>query len=142
MTEKEFIQNIVEEYHKIKLKKFPDDFIENIECKVIHIPNKILIIGENFFDNYVISTVDGNIVYAASTYEEAKYIVYASRNKVDKVLIPKDFEKMKLVLVDYEKYIDSIIYKISSEYNVQFPKQDNLNNIVNDVMRILNLVRY
>jgi len=142
MTEKEFIQKFIEEFQKEELKKFPDNFLENTECKVVHIPNKILIIGENFFDNYVVSTIDGNIVYNASTYEEAKYIVYASRNKTDKVAIPKDYHKMKLVLINYEKYIDSIIFRISSEYEKHFSNQNNLNNIINDIMRILNLVRY
>ncbi len=158
MTEKEFIQNFINEFQstnidlstKDKVKKFPDDFIEGIECKVIHISNKIFIIGDNFFGKYEIVSVDGNSVINLPTYEEAKYIVYASRNKIDKVLIPKDYQEMKSVLTNYEKYIDSIILKISTEYNKHFSKingtsrsiDDNLNNIVNNILRILNLVRY
>jgi hypothetical protein len=42
---------------------------------------------------------------------------------------------------EYEEYLDSIIRKIESDYKVNFPDEKNSNEVVNEIFRVMNLLR-
>ncbi|HRI47031.1 MAG: hypothetical protein KF721_07935 [Ignavibacteriaceae bacterium] len=141
MNEKDFVIEQSKELSE-SIKSFPSDFIEDYEGKVISVPSKNLILGEEFFGKYEILTADGFLVLHAETYEEAKFIVYSSRLKTSSVKVPADVEVLKSSLSGYSKYLDGIIKNIAARYKKKFPEGKNLHSVTNDIFRILNLVRY
>jgi hypothetical protein len=141
MTEKEFVNKQVYLLSE-ELKVFPDGFISNYESKVVSVPSKNLILGEEFFGKYEILTAEGNLVFHSTSYDEAKFIVYSSRTKPEKVLLPINSDELKKSLLAYNKYLDGLIKDISMLYKKNFPEGKNLHVITNDIFRILNLVRY
>lgn len=141
-TEKEFITKTVETLTKKGIKTFPDEFISSLEVKTISVPAKILIMGEEFFGSYEILSADRKVVHQASTYNEAKYLIYASRKKVTEINIPANEEEIKQSVLQYEKYLDSIMKEIVSLYKRTFPEGKNSLHMMNEILLILNLVRY
>lgn len=141
-TEKEFITKTVESLNATGIKIFPDEFISLSEVKTISVPAKILIMGEEFFGNYEILSADRKVVHQASTYSEAKYLIYASRKKAAEITIPVNEEEIKQVVLQYEKYLDSIMKEIVSLYKKTFPDGKNALFVMNEILMILNLVRY
>jgi hypothetical protein len=141
MKEKEFVHQQVNALAK-ELKTFPDEFISGYESKVISLPPKNLLLGEEFFGKYEILTADGTLVFHSTSYDEAKFIVYSSRTKPEKVHLPINNDDLKNSLAAYSKYLDSIIKEISMLYKKHFPEGKNLHMVSNDIFRILNLVRY
>ncbi len=87
-TEKEFTAKTVQVLNKKGIEIFPDEFLSSSAIKTISVPAKILIMGEEFFGNYEILSADSKVVYQASTYNEAKYLIYASRKKSVEINIP------------------------------------------------------
>lgn len=141
-TEKEFITKTVEILNKKGIKIFPDEFLSSGETKTISVPAKILIMGEEFFGSYEILSADRKVVYQASTYSEAKYLIYASRKKTAEIIIPSSEEEIKQAVLQYEKYLDSIMKEIVSLYKKTFPEEKNSLFVMNEILMILNLVRY
>ena len=142
MTEKEFITNWAERLWSDSIKKFPDDFVSLNYLKTIKLPGKALVIGEQFFGAFEILTVDGNSVYQAANHDEAKFIIYANREKLQTVGLPDKADELKAANVLYEKYLDSLIKKIESDYKKVFPWLKNSNAVINEIFRALNLIRY
>jgi len=103
MTEKEFIAHWIKKIRADKKKFFPEDYLGTTQTTELSVPPKVLLLGEHLFGNYEITTVDGEVVHLALSYEEAKYIVYASRNKTDKILIPVSGNELKKILAEYDK---------------------------------------
>jgi len=96
------------EISKEGLKVFPDDFLKNENCNEFELREKSLIIGEEFFGKYEVLDIEGNIFLQVDDYYQAKYLVYTSRKKVNKVRIPNNISELKSVLTEYEKQTDSI----------------------------------
>ena len=142
MNEKEFINKWKSEISKERLKVFPDDFLVNETCIEFELKEKSLIIGDEFFGKYEVLDIGGNIFLQVDNYHQAKYLVYASRKKINKVRIPNNFLELKSVLTEYEKYLDSILIKIQSDYKKTFKSNANLHSITNEVFHSLNLTRY
>ena len=142
MIEKEFIAKTVEALNKKGIKIFPDEFVSSSEMKTISVPAKILIMGEEFFGSYEILSADRNAVYQASTYSEAKYLIYASRKRSPEIPIPLSEEETKQTVLLYEKYLDSLMKEIVSLYKKNFPEGKNSLFVMNEILMILNLVRY
>lgn len=142
LKEKEFIAKTVETLKKKGIKTFPNEFLSFSAIKTISVPAKILIMGGEFFGNYEILSGDRNVVYQASTYSEAKYFIYASRNKTSEINIPLSEEEIKQTILLYEKYLDSIMKEIVSLYKNNFPEGRNSLFVMNNILKILNLVRY
>lgn len=142
MTEKEFISGWISKLTAAGIKEFPGDFISSEETNVITLPGKTLILGEEFFGSFEILAVDGSSIYRAENYNEAKYIIYANRNRPKALSVPVSHDAISEVIVIYEKYLDSIIKEIDKNYKIEFPSGNNVNGVVNDIMRVLNLVRY
>ena len=141
-TEKEFITKTVETLTKKGIKIFPDEFISSFGMKTLSVPAKILIMGEEFFGSYEILSADHKVVHQASTYNEAKYLIYASRKKAAEISIPVNEEEIKQAVLQYEKYLDSIMKEIVSLYKKTFPEGKNSLFVMNEILMILNLVRY
>lgn len=142
MTEKEFIAHWIKKIRADKKKFFPEDYLGTTQTTELSVPPKVLLLGEHLFGNYEITTVDGEVVHLALSYEEAKYIVYASRNKTDKILIPVSGNELKKILAEYDKEIDSTSKQISLDFKNKFPESKNLQQVTSDILKILNLVRF
>lgn len=142
LTEKEFIAKTVETLNKKGIKIFPDEFLSSSALKTISVPVKVLIMGEEFFGSFEILTADRKAVYQASTYSQAKYLIYASRKKTAEINIPLSEEEIKQSVLQYEKYLDSLMKEIVSHYKKNFSEGKNSLFIMNEILMILNLVRY
>lgn len=142
MTEKEFISKSVSELREQKLKEFPGDIIEFEDGIVLTMPGKTLVIGEEFFGAVEVITTNGEQFLQAADHYEAKFIVYANRSNPVSILIPTDKNILKNAVTKYELYLDSVIKNIEQTYKKEFPEGKNASGVVNEIFRILNLVRY
>ena len=142
MTLKEFTLSWCERIRNDGIKIFPDDFLSSTEAEEIRLPGKPLIIGNEFFGHHEILTTDGSSVMQAESHDKAKYLVYASRFKTDKVLVPNTEKEIKAVISNYHNHLDSIISQIRIDYNKNFPTSKNFNQTVNEIFRKLNIIKY
>ncbi len=142
LTSKEFTSNWCTRIRNNGIKTFPDDFLSNCETEEIQLLNKPLIIGNEFFGHHEILTTDGTSVMQVESHDKAKYLVYASRYKPGKVLIPKSEKEIKAAISNYHQYLEEIISQIKSDYNKNFPSSKNSNETVNEIFRILNIIKY
>jgi len=142
LTEKEFIAKAVEVLNKKGIKIFPDEFLSSPAMRNISVPSKTLIMGEEFFGSYEILSADRKVIYQASTYSEAKYLIYASRKKSSTIAIPLSEPEIHQSILHYEKYLDSIMKEIVSLYKKNIPDGKNSLFVMNEILMILNLVRY
>lgn len=141
LTEKEFIASLTNKILSEGLKSFPEDFREIKDFQEINLPSKSLLIGTELFGKVEIITPDGSFVLQAENYNQAKYIIYAGRNKSCRIKIPENTDEIKSLLSGYEKYLDSFVLLIDKEYKKNFQDR-NSDFVVNEIFRALNLVRY
>ena len=141
MSEKEFINSCASKFVSKGIKNFPRDFIEPKDYTELKLPGKTLLIGEEFFGKYEMHTADGNSILHADNYSQAKYILYANRTTPGLLNLPVNDNELKTGLRKYESYLDSIIKVIETDYKKSFPDQKNSRFVVNEVFKLLNLVR-
>lgn len=141
MSKKIFVDNWVSKVQNSGLKKFPDHFIDETQLESIPIPKKILVIGQEFFGAYEILTTDGEPVYQASSYDEAKFFVYSSRERNGKAFIPKDKTIIKNLVNSYNSYLDDLINQIKKDYKKTFPDEKDIYATSNQIFQKLNLIR-
>ncbi len=142
MTEKEFISEWINKISKEQTKKFPDDFINFKNANEIELPKKTLVIGQQFFGSFEVITVNGTLVLHAESHDKAKYIIYANKEKPAKIKIPQEESEIKKAVSEYEKYLDSIIKQIETDYKKKFPGMKNSAGVVNEIFRVSNFTRY
>ena len=142
MTEKEFISSWASRIYAEGIKTFPDDFHKFDDFYEADLPGKTLIIGQEFFGNYEILTIDGSLIFRAENYSKAKFIIYSNRQKPKKIKIPKEEITLKAVVSSYEEYVDGIIKRIESDLKKNFPGSNTSGEVTNNILRILNLTRY
>jgi hypothetical protein len=142
LTEKEFISKWTASLSENGIKAFPEDFKDNKSSEEIKLPGKTLVIGEEFFGNYEVLTIDGTAVLHAENQYKAKYIVYSSRKKNTSIKIPVKSEDIKIAVAKYENYLDSIIKEIEADYKKSFPGEKRNNDLTNEIFRVLSLNRY
>ncbi len=142
MTEKDFIAGWVSKFSSKGIKEFPRDFCEIKSHKEISLPGKTLVLGQEFFGNFEILSVDGSLIFQAENHDLAKFIIYANRLHPKSILIPAGQIEAKEANSKYEKYIDSIIREMETDYKKALPLGKNFNGAVNEILRVLNLVRY
>lgn len=142
MNEKEFVNNWKLKISKEGLKLFPDDFLKDENCNEFELKERSLFLGEEFFGKYEVLDIEGNVFLQVDDYYQAKYLVYAGRKKVDKVRMPNNISELKSVLTEYEKYLDSILIEIQSDYKRNFKSNTNLHSVTNEIFHSLNLIRY
>ena len=142
MNEKEFITKWTSSLSEKGIRKFPGDFTSEGETEKIELPGKSLVIGEEFFGNFEVLTIDGTAVLQADSQSKAKFIVYSGRNKITALDVPKNPDEIKSSVSKYEGYLDSIIKDIEADYKKNFPGEKRGNALVNEIFRVLNLNRY
>lgn len=142
MNEKLFINDWVNRCTSEGIKNFPVDFINESDLEKKTVPAKTLIIGQEFFEAYEIITTEGESVYQARNYDEAKFIVYSARNRSGFFYLPKDLSQLKPILKLYDEYLDSLLTKMLTDCKKTFPGENNFHSISNEIFRILNLIRY
>lgn len=142
MNEKLFIQNWIDRIHKDGIKKFPQDFIDESLLESISIPIKTIVMGQEFFGSFEIITTKGELVYQASTIDEAKFFLYSAKERNGNAYLPKDRSKIKSTLESYNSILDDLIDQIKKDYKKNFPDGKNLLTITNEIFQKLNLIRY
>ena len=142
MNEKLFVEIWVKKCLSEGIKNFPIDFADESYLERKTAPAKTLIIGQEFFGAYEIITTEGESVYQAKNYDEAKFIVYSARNRSGLFYLPKDLSQLKSILKQYDQYLDSFLSKMLTDYKKTFPGKKNFHSHSNKIFRTLNLIRY
>ncbi len=142
MTEKEFISQYINKHYETSSKIFPDDFTNLTDTEKLEMPNKTLVLGNEFFGAIEILTTEGTPVLQADNIHKAKYIVYANFNRSSNIIIPKSEYEIKTAVENYEKHLDWILLDIEEELKTKLPDSRNLHSVTNEIFLKLNLVRY
>jgi hypothetical protein len=142
LNEKVFIENWLNNIQSSGIKDFPLHFINESQLNYFSIPIKTLVIGQEFFGAFEIITTDGESVYQASNYDEAKFIVYSSKPRNGKACIPKDKSVIKSLVDTYNNYLDDLLNQIKKDYKKIFPDGKNMHAVSNQIFQKLNLIRY
>ncbi|MDR3626843.1 MAG: hypothetical protein P4L45_08415 [Ignavibacteriaceae bacterium] len=124
------------------LKSFPDEFIDSTALQDITLPGKALIIGGSFFGSIEILTTDGSVFMNVESHLKAKYIIYSNRNRPLKITIPEKETELKSTVEKYENYLDQLIKQIEADYKKNFPGGKDSALLINNIFKILNLIRY
>lgn len=141
MSEADFIFSKSKELALAGIKNFPIDFLQTKELTEIGVPDKVLVLGKEFFGSYEVSSATGDFVLTFSNEFEAKYIVYASRNRKSKIYLPRELTLIKRSVDDYEKYLDSLLIDIKKDYDKKINNGKNLSSVSNEIFKKLNLIR-
>lgn len=142
MNEKEFISKWITKLSGDGLKSFPSDFIQTENIKQVELPQKSLLIGNEFFGAYEIITTDGTSILQAESYPEAKYYVYSNRNKDRVINIPISLKDIEAAVLAYESYLDEVLKRIEKSYKKELPDLKTGDAAINDIFRALNINRY
>lgn len=142
MNEKLFIESWLNKIQSSGIKQFPLHFIDLPLLHDISIPKKTLVIGQEFFGAYEIITTDGEFVYHAANYDEAKFIVYSSKERNGITYLPKDKSKIKTLVDSYNNYLDDLLNQIKKDYKKSFQDGKNVHLVSNEIFQKLNLIRY
>lgn len=141
MNEADFIFSKSKELSLTGIKNFPIDFINTKGLSEIEVPEKVLVLGKEFFGSYEVSSATGDFVLTLSSQAEAKYLVYASRNRTSKIKKPGDQKLTEKAVEEYEKYLDRILFEIKKEYQRKINNGQNVTSVSNEIFKKLNLVR-
>jgi len=89
-------------------KRFPEDFldpsIKKDHMNEILLPDEPLRLGNYFFGQQEVIT-DSGFIYKAKNPVEAKYLIYAQRPGVTKVLVPAETMPLFKTVKNYESYL-------------------------------------
>jgi hypothetical protein len=142
LNEELFIENWISKVQSSGVRQFPLHFIDESQLDIVSIPIKTLVIGQEFFGAYEIITTDGESVYHANNYDEAKFIVYSSKERNGKSYLPKDRSMTKTLVDSYNNYLDDLLAQIKNDYKKNFKDGKNVNGVSNEIFKKLNLIRY
>ena len=141
MNEADFIFSKSKELSLYGIKNFPIDFISNENLAEIEVSDKVLVLGKEFFGSYEVSSAIGDFVMSFTNESEAKYIVYSSRNRKNKLKIPGDLVSIKKSVDDYEKYLDNLLRDIEKDYSKKITNGKNYISVSSEIFKKLNLIR-
>ena len=141
MSEKDFIFSKSKDLSISGLKNFPIDFINPKSSNAIDVPDKVLVLGKEFFGSYEVSSTTSDFVLTFNNEFEAKYVVYASQNKKNKIKIPFDLISIKRAVEDYEQYLDQLLQEIKKDYLKKINNGKNFTSVSNEIFKKLNLTR-
>lgn len=141
MSEADFIFSKTKELSLVGIKNFPIDFVKVKNSVEVEVPDKVLLLGKEFFGSYEVTSSSGDFVLTFSNDFEAKYIVYASRNRKSKIVLPEDLSLIKKSVDDYEKYLDQILLEIKIDYQKKINNGKNFTSVSNEIFKRLNLIR-
>jgi hypothetical protein len=142
MTEKEFIEEWAVKIKAELLKEFPGIFVEGVECIEVKLPGKVLLLGQELFGSFEIIDSGGNVFFQAQNMAEAKYYLYANRNKPAFVFIPVDEKEIEKKVKEYEASLDQILMTIEKDFKLKFTGAKNFHEVSNKIFHTLNLQRY
>jgi hypothetical protein len=141
LNEKDFIFSKSKELSLSGLKRFPIDFIKSKNLDTIEVPDKVLVLGKEFFGSFEVSSASGDFILTFNNLYEAKYFVYASQNRKNKIQIPGEISGIKKSVENYEQYLDELLQEIKSDYLKKFISGKNLTSVSNEIFKKLNLTR-
>lgn len=141
MSEADFIFSKSKELQLAGIKEFPLDFTERKNLTEKEVPDKVLVLGKEFFGSYEVTSATGDFVLSLNDESEAKYIVYASRNRKTSINIPSDPESVKKSVEEYEKYLDNLLLDLRKDYLKKFNNGKNFTSVSNEIFKKLNLTR-
>ena len=141
MTIKGFISQYLNNHVDKDVKNFPEDFAKLNDSKKLELPPKTIVLGNEFFGQYEIITTDDTPLLQAANIFEAKYIVYASRQRTGVILIPQNSTEIKEAVDHYEEYLDSILHDIEGSFLNEFPNSSELHKTTSEIFLKLGLVR-
>lgn len=141
MSEKDFIFSKSKDLSISGLKNFPIDFINPKSFNAIDVPDKVLVLGKEFFGSYEVSSATGDFILTFNNVFEAKYVVYASQNRKNNIKIPPDLISIKKAVEDYELYLDQLLQEIKKEYLKKINNGKNFTSVSNEIFKKLNLTR-
>lgn len=141
MDQKSFTESWIKKLKSQGIPIFPDDYLTGVDFTTINIPKKTLMIGKEFFGKFEVITTEGESVLQADSYDEARYMVYSSRDRSGNIKLPKDKSKILTVLKNYEYYLDKLITEITLDAKKSFPEKKDFTP-VNTILQSLNLIRY
>lgn len=141
MNEKDFIFSKSKDLSLSGLKNFPKDFSNSKKLRTIDVPEKVLVLGKEFFGSFEVTSTSGDFTMTFQDESEAKYIVYASQNRKDKIQLPIEMDALNKAVEDYEKYLDDLLQEIKNEYHRKVINGKNLTAVSNEIFKKLNLTR-
>jgi len=141
VDEKNFIATWIQSLNSESIKSFPKDFNVVGECKIYKLPQKGLLIGKEFFGEFELLDAEGLEVLRVDSYEKAKFIIYANKNKPDSVCVPHNNSTIKEINIKYEMYLDSIIKRIDHDYRKKISGLKNFAAVLDQIFKHLNLRR-
>jgi rubrerythrin len=141
VSEKDFIFSKSKDISLSGIKSFPIDFSNSKNLTTIEVPEKVLLLGKEFFGSYEVSSATNDFVLTFNNEFEAKYVVYASQSRKNKIKIPSDLIAIKKAVEDYEKYLDQILQEIKKDFLKKFSNEKNLTSVANEIFKKLNLTR-
>ncbi len=140
MTEKEFIDKWSEKISG-ELSIFPSDYGDPGKTRVVKFDEKTLKLGSEFFGGMEIINSNGEPVYLAKDYDEAKFILYAFRFSKE-IEIPEDENLMREIIKNYERKLDEFVHAVNKDFGLYFSDKSTLLEITNKIFRRLNLQRH
>jgi len=141
VSEPDFIFSKTRELSLSGIKNFPIDFYNLKNFTEIDVPDKVLVLGKEFFGSYEVFSTSGDFVMTFSNELEAKFIVYASRNRKNKIKIPRDSESIENAVEEYEKYLDILLQDIRKDYLKKINNGKNFSAVSNEIFKKLILTR-
>ena len=141
MKEQDFIFSRSRNFSLNGLKNFPSDFADLKHTGIIEVPKKQLLLGKEFFGSYEVTIAAGDFVLIFNNEFEAKYIVYASQNRKNKIAIPKELKSIRAAVENYEKYLDQLLNEIKKDYMARFSLGKNYAVVSNEIFKKLTLIR-
>lgn len=141
MNEKDFIFSKSKDLSLSGIKNFPQDFNNSQSFKTIDVPEKVLVLGKEFFGSFEVTSATGDFVMTFQNEFEAKYVVYASHNRKNKIKIPTDLLAIRNAVEEYEKYLDKLLLEIKNEYQRKINNGKNITAVSNEIFKKLNLTR-
>ena len=141
MNEADFIFSKSKEFSLSGIKNFPIDFIQTKKLSETEVPDKVLVLGKEFFGSFEVTSATGDFLMTFTNESEAKYIVYASRNRKTKIKIPQELASINKAVADYEKYLDELLQDIKKDYLRKINNGKNFTSVSNEIFKKLNLTR-
>lgn len=109
---------ILREIEIKNLKKFPDDFVKDVECEIRKVPSGEAELGSDLKGFFV--KIDNKKIICKSP-EEAQWIYYSVLNGSFEIKIPKKKETLKEILKEYMSAYKKIEKEIHSKLESYIP---------------------
>lgn len=104
-------QEVTREFLPDGPKRFPEGFLDasvkKDKMKDVSLPDEPLRLGNYFFGEQEVIT-DSGFIYNAKSPVEAKYLIYAQRPGISKVLVPTESMPLFKTVKNYENYLRNL----------------------------------